>query len=167
MSEEYLIILKKALKGIDLTEEEDRLIKWIAGWDSWTLQQFVQIIFKCRMPENTLRGTMKQKYTDDDILQGMEQKLLENKRIYNKLRDAVNSRWIPVEDKLPEEDADYLVTMVTPGYFKGHPCTNWLCWCGDDQEWTDTDGDTISELGTVIAWMPLPEPYQKEEEEEG
>lgn len=50
MSEEYLI-LKKSLEGIALTEEEDRLIKWIAGWDLWTVQQFVQIIFKCRMPE--------------------------------------------------------------------------------------------------------------------
>lgn len=51
MSEEYLII-KKALKGIALTEEEDRLIKWIAGWDLWTVQQLVQIIKKCRLPEN-------------------------------------------------------------------------------------------------------------------
>ena len=50
MSEEYLI-LKISLEGIALTEEEDRLIKWIAGWDLWTVQQFVQIIFKCRMPE--------------------------------------------------------------------------------------------------------------------
>ncbi len=47
MPEEYLII-KKALKGIALTEEEDRLIKWIAGWDLWTMQQFLQIIIKCR-----------------------------------------------------------------------------------------------------------------------
>ena len=36
MSEEYLIILKKALKGIALTEDENKLIKWIAGWDLWT-----------------------------------------------------------------------------------------------------------------------------------
>ena len=27
--------------------------------------------------------------------------------------------WIPVEERLPEEDTDYLVTMVTPGYLKG------------------------------------------------
>lgn len=64
--------------------------------------------------------------------------------------------WIPVA----EQDADYLVTMVTPGYFKGHPYTNWLCWYGDDQEWTDTDGDTIPGQDTVIAWMPIPEPHK-------
>ncbi|BDF45163.1 hypothetical protein CE91St56_22860 [Lachnospiraceae bacterium] len=45
MSEEYLI-LKKAIEGIKLTEDEDRLIKWIAGLDLWTVQQFVQIILK-------------------------------------------------------------------------------------------------------------------------
>lgn len=46
--DEYLKILDKALEGIDLTEDEGRLIKWIAGWDLWTVRQFVQIIEKCR-----------------------------------------------------------------------------------------------------------------------
>lgn len=46
--DEYLKILDKALEGIDLTEDEGRLIKWIAGWDLWTVQRFVQIIEKCR-----------------------------------------------------------------------------------------------------------------------
>lgn len=54
MSEDFLKELKKSLEGIDLTEDEDRLIKWIAGWDLWTAQQFVQIIKKCRIPVNNL-----------------------------------------------------------------------------------------------------------------
>lgn len=48
MSEEFLKELKEILEGIELTEDEDRLIKWIAGWDLWTMQQFLQIIIKCR-----------------------------------------------------------------------------------------------------------------------
>ena len=52
MSEEYLKILEKALGGIELTEEENRLVKWIAGWDLWTVQQFRQIIKKCRESDN-------------------------------------------------------------------------------------------------------------------
>lgn len=48
MQEENLKILKKALDGIELTEDEVRLIKWIAEWDLWTIQQFTQIIEKCR-----------------------------------------------------------------------------------------------------------------------
>lgn len=69
-------------------------------------------------------------------------------------------QWIPIAERLPEEDTDYLVTMVVPGYFNGQPHTNWLCWYSDDHEWTDTDGDTIPEQETVVAWMPLPEPYR-------
>lgn len=37
-------ILEKALEGIELTEEENRLVEWIAGWDLWTVRQFRQII---------------------------------------------------------------------------------------------------------------------------
>lgn len=60
MSEEFLKELKKILEGIELTEDEDRLIKWIAGWDLWTVQQFTQIIKKCRMPANeNLKEEMK------------------------------------------------------------------------------------------------------------
>lgn len=71
--------------------------------------------------------------------------------------------WIPVTDRLPEEDGDYLVTMVSPGYLKGQPYTNWLCWCSDDGEWTDTDGDTIpGQEDMIIAWMPVLEPYRPE-----
>lgn len=69
--------------------------------------------------------------------------------------------WIPVAKRPPEEDGDYLVTMVTPGFNKGRPYTNWLYWDGDDQEWTDTDGDMLSGQETeVVAWKPLPEPYR-------
>lgn len=52
MSVEYLKILEKALDGIELTEEENRLVEWIAGWDLWTVQQFGQIIKKCRESDN-------------------------------------------------------------------------------------------------------------------
>lgn len=52
MSEEYLEDIKKALEGIELTEEEIRLVEWIAGWDLWTVQQFRQIIKKCRDSDN-------------------------------------------------------------------------------------------------------------------
>lgn len=52
MSEKYLKILKKALEGIELTEDENRLVEWIAVWDLWTVQQFGQIIKKCRESDN-------------------------------------------------------------------------------------------------------------------
>lgn len=48
MSEEYLTGIKKALEGIELTEEDMRLIEWISNWDRWTVDQFVEICKKCR-----------------------------------------------------------------------------------------------------------------------
>lgn len=63
MSVEYLKILEKALEGIELTEEENRLVEWIAGWDLWTVQQFRQIIKKCRESDNQdFKGTKKEPY---------------------------------------------------------------------------------------------------------
>lgn len=123
MEERYLQILKNALEGIELSPDDAKTVKWIAGWGDGTVQRFVQIIKKCRNLQNPVK-------------------------------------WIPVTERMPEEDTDYLVTMVTPGYFNGQPYTNWLCWYCDDEEWTDTDGDVIPEQDTVIAWMPVIRPYK-------
>lgn len=70
--------------------------------------------------------------------------------------------WILVADRLPEEDGNYLVAMVTPGYLSGKPYTNWLYWDATDCDWlTDEAGDSVLEQETeVVAWRPIPEPYQ-------
>lgn len=47
MEERYFKILQCALEGIELTEEETRLLKWIAEWDGSIVRRFVQIIKKC------------------------------------------------------------------------------------------------------------------------
>ena len=66
-------------------------------------------------------------------------------------------QWIPCEERLPEEEDSYLVT---------------LRWEREPEE-VDTDVlwyspargfDTINAY-TVIAWMPLPEPYEEEIDE--
>ena len=57
------------------------------------------------------------------------------------------SDWIPVSDRLPEEDGEYLVTTING----------------------DVDIYVFHIWGAkspkVIAWMPLPEPYKAESEE--
>ena len=40
--------LAEATKGIDLTDDEKRLLHWIAGWDAWTVETTCRIIEKCR-----------------------------------------------------------------------------------------------------------------------
>ena len=56
-------------------------------------------------------------------------------------------RWIPVSEKLPEKNGEYLITgrqgaVNKRRYHDGHWYSNW----------------------SVIAWMPLPEPYKAESE---
>lgn len=51
-------------------------------------------------------------------------------------------RWIPVSERLPEENTSYLVT-VKQGYIMI------AIWCGNPKYWRN-----------VIAWMPLSKPYK-------
>ena len=63
------------------------------------------------------------------------------------------TRWIPVSERLPKEDGCYLVTTT-----------------GTNNDIIDiayyTDG-IWHKASKIKAWMPLPEPYKAESEEEG
>ena len=71
----------------------------------------------------------------------------------------LNQKWIPVSERLPEKSTWVLVTCKNPdGYiFLDIKLINRYT------ELWDGDEDFI---GTVLAWMPLPEPYKKEGGEE-
>ena len=64
----------------------------------------------------------------------------------NELLDELEPRWIPVSEKLPEENGGYLVTVK-----RGYVTT--ALWVGNAENWKE-----------VTAWMPLPEPYKAESE---
>lgn len=91
--------------------------------------------------------------------------------------EALKSRWIPVTERLPEEDyetgngvqfsADVLATIVNHANDEERYC--WLLKTVDG-EWYDyvpnADGEhEIPFWCDVIAWMPLLEPYKGGEEE--
>lgn len=67
--------------------------------------------------------------------------------------------WIPVEEKLPE---NHCLVIVTQEYY-GHYCVNEAEF--EDGEFFDTGytDDLEDEILNVIAWMPYPKPYIKEE----
>ena len=74
---------------------------------------------------------------------------LNYKRILNSLPSAQpEQRWIPVSERLPEKNGDYLVTG-RKGAVSKRKYDNGRWYGGWD----------------VLAWQPLPEPYREEGEE--
>lgn len=71
--------------------------------------------------------------------------------------------WIPVEEGLPKKyNSFYEINLVT--LENGHVCFGVYRY--DSNEWWTrmSEGETVySNKHKVIAWMPLPEPYIKEE----
>lgn len=83
-------------------------------------------------------------------------------------------RWIPVTERLPEEDKDVLVTVHFLGLKKAHP----IGWNDHIKpyfyvdiakhysgEWSSASDEykVARSRHIVTAWRPLPEPYTEEE----
>ena len=69
-------------------------------------------------------------------------------------------RWIPEEERLPEKDGNYLVTL----YDSTERWTEVLYWNSTfGGRWQGLIEDDLSDIGNVSAWRPLPDPYQEDE----
>ena len=66
-------------------------------------------------------------------------------------------RWIPCSERLPKGKGRYLVWYTLGGAYMGIRTA--LCYPGD---WIEWHIDGIPEIGRVLAWMPLPEPYTED-----
>lgn len=83
---------------------------------------------------------------------------------------STKSEWIT--DRKPIEDGKYMVTVrgvVCDSYidllFYGKPLVpnrevKGMCWYDSDDEW----GDIIYADTEILAWMPLPKPYEERKE---
>lgn len=75
---------------------------------------------------------------------------------------ALEQRWIPVSERLPEEDGQYLITV------KYKPEAGYENIYAEHGEWVDGRWDMFcfghcGEVEGIVAWMPLPEPYKEKE----
>ena len=72
------------------------------------------------------------------------------------VKKHMNDGWIPVEERLPEEDGFYLCTMDGKIVGEEEPFTGISEF--ENGLWIDDDID----YRCIIAWRPLPEPYRPE-----
>ena len=67
----------------------------------------------------------------------------------------VEPRWIPVSERLPEKQGWYLVTRIDCGEYK---------FVDDSFLFLEDDGTPHWSYKHVVAWQPLPEPYEEGEQ---
>lgn len=75
--------------------------------------------------------------------------------------DAV-PHWIPCSERMPNDDKDYLVTdgeSMAVGYYR----TDAKAWDNVNFGWLEHREETCG-LKPVVAWMPLPKPYEGDKE---
>lgn len=77
--------------------------------------------------------------------------------ILKEVEAEYDNEWIPCSERLPEIRQDCLVTVKYSGFLGMHGF--WVK-TGHMEAENDWCGDCFG--GTVIAWMPLPEPWKPE-----
>lgn len=84
------------------------------------------------------------------------------------IRKHMNDRWISVEDRLPEDDVNVLITYadIDDDQYVGIDITNYgYAYLGgnklDYKEWR-SPFEYFGSNYKVVAWRPLPEPYKQE-----
>lgn len=101
----------------------------------------------------------------EPILKRWNTESLVRKEMYDMVKNAPTAdavpRWIPCEDRLPEPNLAVLgyapkFDNIFAVYYDS--VCGWMTWC------PACDEPFPSSQGEIVAWMPLPEPYKGEKE---
>lgn len=86
----------------------------------------------------------------------------------NIVKKHMNDGWIPVEERMPEDDVNVLITYadIDDDQYVGIDITNYgYAYLGgnklDFKEWR-SPFEYFGSNYKVVAWRPLPEPYKQE-----
>ena len=77
-------------------------------------------------------------------------------------------RWIPVTERLPRQSEMVLITIIRKNErYNQIPFISigYISW-GNTTWWCAHDGNCKSANVEVLAWMPLPKPYERSEDEQ-
>ena len=93
------------------------------------------------------------------------------------IRKHMNDGWIPVEERLPDKEADKFIKEKLDGIGYLYPClltyrspnTERIhvvrFYYDVDERWFVNAGEELCDKDRCIAWRPLPEPYRPERSE--
>lgn len=85
-------------------------------------------------------------------------RLMDREGFTRAFEEPKTGRWIPVSERMPEETGWYFVTFKIHG---GGYATCELSYRKPENYWTSTDiSRKVFSNDEVIAWMPLPKPYE-------
>lgn len=70
------------------------------------------------------------------------------------MSDLINKQWIPVTERLPEDDWHRVLFLTTA---RGEIAFGFFA----TGKFYSDDGCVAYDDGDIVAWIPLPEPYKK------
>ena len=86
------------------------------------------------------------------------------KSAYERGKTDAEQRWIPVTERLPEAEEIVLITIDSSYYPKSYVDMGF--YKAETKKWYWFSSEAIDHSIKVTAWMPLPEPYKAESEDD-
>ena len=119
---------------------------------------------RTEMQHKALRDALSRVPPADIDLSDYSDRLWRN--AYEQGKADAEPRWIPVTERLPEEECKHYWICTDRGY----QCE--CRWTNVNHFWTNLTTDwhwnifDVPQYSHVVAWMPLPEPYKRSEDAE-